>query len=68
MEEGKKEGKKKQKKKCGKDTGGRINEHATGKQTQERRKGPREREESKNVKWQKMKNGEKDSRKRENKI
>lgn len=62
---------KKQKKKCGKDTGGRINEHTTGKQTQERRlreEKVREREESKNVKWQKMKNGEKDSRKRENKI
>lgn len=52
-------------------TGGRINEHTTGKQTQERRlreEKVQEREESKNVKWQKMKNGEKDSRKRENKI
>lgn len=51
-------------------TGGRINEHTTGKQTQERRlreEKVQEREESKNVKWQKMKNGE-DSRKRENKI
>lgn len=35
--ERKKERKRKQKKRCGKDTGGRINEHTTGKHTQERR-------------------------------